>query len=916
MDYQIFISHSSKNNAEAKKLLSWLEENGWQNVFLDLDPSRGIQAGDKWQKKLRDACFSCEAILFLLTNNWLNSKWCLAEYLLAKQLGKLCIPLIIEDVDWNSIPIEMRAEHQIVDLRNEGGKEQLQSGLLIAGIAANTFEFPDDRSPFRGLQTLTEDDAAVFFGRDAEIVRAIDQVRRMISSGTEKLMVILGPSGSGKSSLMRAGVWPRLKRNQFEFLPLPIVRPGVSPLSGSFGLYAAIEGAASDPDLGNRLSSDFPKTRGAIKEFASTDREKLISLLKQLQSAAGSAMSSDRLPKLVLCLDQCEELYTQDSNECDEFRQILGYLISEMESLFAITTIRTNSYPLLQRDQLLDASLHSPFNLGPMKSWQYKDVIEGPAQVADVKIAPELVDAMLEDTKGADALPLLAFTLERLNSDFGKDGDLTKAEYDQMGGISGSVSIAVSECLNRVPVVLAKYGKESEYEQKLNLTKSTFVPRLVGIDSSGAFCRKIAEKKDFPKETIPILTEFVSSRLLIENGPSVEIAHEAIFRNWPAMKGWLGQEKEFLNWHDGLSRAIEAHSIGDRGLLTGKELDIAEKWALDRNEQLPSVGLDFIDTSVDERDQRQKRKQFWNRIIACGYVLASIGILAFAVRSYWAERDAKIARDDANAKAIAEHIAKEEAQKNASSLRELNQILETGQGLRIAVAKGPFIDVGNEWYPTANRSLRASIRISTESGGGSGFLAKGSLFRKDFPPIVIVTSAHVVNETNGRVSAKASETYFQFFSDLDTDRRRQFGNPLWNSESNYGVSIYGYDGELPKFVEVVDRVATSEYLTELKNGNGFPKIALLHGNYQGSFVGFGMSRVAELDEGGDYPTIRSFYASERGVSGAPVFDCASGNLIGIHQAGARIDSTLPDEEDRGIAVAVWIQSIINEVRTE
>ena len=130
------------------------------------------------------------------------------------------------------------------------------------------------------LETLTEDDAAVFFGRDAEIVRAIDQVRRMISSGTEKLMVILGPSGSGKSSLMRAGVWPRLNRNRFEFLPLPIVRPGVSPLSGSFGLYAAIEGAASDPDLSNHLPDDFPKTRGAIKEFAGTDRKKMISLLK------------------------------------------------------------------------------------------------------------------------------------------------------------------------------------------------------------------------------------------------------------------------------------------------------------------------------------------------------------------------------------------------------------------------------------------------------------------------------------------------------------------------------------------------------------------------------------------------------------------------------------------------------------
>ncbi len=901
MDYQIFISHSSKNNAKAKELLEWLEKNGWQNVFLDLDPERGIQAGDKWQKKLRDACFSCEAILFLMTNDWLNSKWCLAEYLLAKQLGKLCIPLIVEDVEWGSLPVEMRAEHQIVDLRNESGLSQLQSGLLVAGIAANTFEFPADRSPFRGLETLTEEDAAVFFGRDAEIVRAIDQIRRMITSGTEKLMVILGPSGSGKSSLMRAGVWPRLNRNQFEFLPLPIVRPGASPLTGTFGLYAAIEGASNDLDLVNYLPSDFPKTRGAIKHYTEGKPENLIRLLEQLQSAAGKSLSRDRLPKLIFCLDQCEELYTLESDECNEFRKLFGQLLSEMESLLAVTTIRTNSYPLLQTDKFLDASLHAPFNLGPMKSWQYKDVIEGPAKVADVTVEPALVDAMLEDTKGADALPLLAFSLQRLNNDYGTDGDLTKPEYDQMGGISGSISIAVSECLSRIP-----FDSENDSEkgkQLLNLTKSTFVPQLVGIDSSGAFCRQIANKQDFPEESKPIVNEFVSSRLLIEDESNVEIAHEAIFRNWPAMKSWLAQEKEFLHWHDGLLRALDDHSSGERGLLTGKELDIAEKWASEKKEQLAPASLFFVRSSIVERDQDKERRRFWNRIITYGYVLASMGVLIFAFRASSAEKKAL------SAKASAQN-AQFKAEQGEENLRELNRLLDTGHLLRVAMDKGQFTEVPEDWYPTANRSLRAAIRITTPTSGGSGFLADGKIFRDDWPENVIVSLTQVVNESLQDLSTTNNESYFRFFSDLGTTDKRKFGKMLWNSRSEWGVAIYAYDGTVPKHVAKLESSnIVDESFIESVDLPDQAKFALLHGNFQGEFLGCGVAKIFDTGRVGSYQSIRSYYASESGSAGAPVFDCESGKLIGLLAASVfeGPDGTFHVSE------TIWIHDFLNEI---
>jgi hypothetical protein len=93
---RIFISHSSRNNDWAERVRSWLAENGWDDVFLDLDPERGLKPGQRWQEALRAAAYQCEIVLFLISRAWGESKWCIAEYLLAKQLGKCCVPVLIE----------------------------------------------------------------------------------------------------------------------------------------------------------------------------------------------------------------------------------------------------------------------------------------------------------------------------------------------------------------------------------------------------------------------------------------------------------------------------------------------------------------------------------------------------------------------------------------------------------------------------------------------------------------------------------------------------------------------------------------------------------------------------------------------------------------------------------------------------
>jgi hypothetical protein len=116
---RLFISHSSVNNAAAIALGKWLSEQGYDDVFLDVDPNRGLAPGERWQAALKAAADRCEAVLFLVSPAWLASKWCIAEFLLAKSLHKRIFGIIIEPVALDRLPPEMTSEWQLCELVGE-----------------------------------------------------------------------------------------------------------------------------------------------------------------------------------------------------------------------------------------------------------------------------------------------------------------------------------------------------------------------------------------------------------------------------------------------------------------------------------------------------------------------------------------------------------------------------------------------------------------------------------------------------------------------------------------------------------------------------------------------------------------------------------------------------------------------------
>ena len=95
---RLFLTHSSANNAEAVAIRDWLASEGWNEVFLDLDPERGIAAGERWERALNEAALRCEAVLFLISREWINSRWCLKEFNLARCLNKRLFGVFIEPI--------------------------------------------------------------------------------------------------------------------------------------------------------------------------------------------------------------------------------------------------------------------------------------------------------------------------------------------------------------------------------------------------------------------------------------------------------------------------------------------------------------------------------------------------------------------------------------------------------------------------------------------------------------------------------------------------------------------------------------------------------------------------------------------------------------------------------------------------
>jgi hypothetical protein len=227
----VFVSHSSRDNAAAARLADRLRSSGFEAVFLDIDPEDGLQAGQLWEKELYRKLKLSGAVVVLCSAASMGSKWCFAEVTQAKALGKTVVPLRIEACPVDGVLLDRQFIDQ-TELGEAAAFERVLTGLRAAGLDPNdSFAFDaTKRAPYPGMLAFEKEDAGVFFGRRDETREVIEALARLQQPGEPRLLMVVGSSGSGKSSLVRAGVWPRLDKDPARWVLVPPFRPLADPL--------------------------------------------------------------------------------------------------------------------------------------------------------------------------------------------------------------------------------------------------------------------------------------------------------------------------------------------------------------------------------------------------------------------------------------------------------------------------------------------------------------------------------------------------------------------------------------------------------------------------------------------------------------------------------------------------------------
>ena len=668
----IFLSHSSANNAEAIALRDWLVAEGWSDLFLDLDPERGLKAGERWQEALKKAANRCELVIFLISPAWAKSKWCLAEFLLAKSLNKRIFVAIVEPTPFEIMPIEMTAEWQMVDLTagqrdrlftvtlppgdntakiayGSDGLNRLRIGLVQAGFDAKYFVWPPandpGRAPYRGLRPLEADDAGIFFGREAPVIEAIDRMRGLTEATPPRLMVILGASGAGKSSFLRAGLLPRLGRDPQTFVPPPVIRPERTAISGETGLVSALAGAFE--------ATSLKVARGDIREAVAGGAPTLKPLLARLRAAAQPPTidggPAPKPPTLVIAVDQGEELFLAEAQgEAQPFLTLLRDLVvADAPPVIAVFTIRSDNYERLQSAPELDGVHQVTLSLPPMPKGSYAEVVKGPIRRLDgtaraIRMDDALVDALLADIEAGgakDALPLLAFTLERLHEEYGATGHLTLDHYVKLGRVKGSIEAAVERAF-------AAAGKDNriprDREARLTLLRRGLIPWLAGIDpDTKAPRRRVARLSEIPAEARPLIDLLVEQRLLSTDvakdtgETTIEPAHEALLRQWGLLQGWLSDDTGLLTVLDGIKRAARdwaANAKASAWLAHGADRLRAAQRLLARPDLAANLEpTDKAYVTACQRHERAERSRARRNKVLMGALAASVvGVAALA----------------------------------------------------------------------------------------------------------------------------------------------------------------------------------------------------------------------------------------------------------------------------------------------
>jgi WD40 repeat protein len=611
--YDIFLSHHREDSQAVEKVAAQLKQAG-------LEPWLPAWAGppeDGWRERLEAAVSSSAACAVFIGPGGLGD-WEREELRIARtqtasrnlRLIPVLLPGLPDPLDPGALP-PFLSSRSWVDLRGGVADEASLDALVLAvrGMPSRQLrrQARTDTSPYRGLEAFDEEHAEFFFGREGDVQRLVE----LLKAG--RFLAVVGPSGTGKSSLVRAGLVPALKAG---VLPgskdwtINVLKPGPQPLTGLVAHLVHLLPHQSMQSTLDRIAAD-PRTLHLAAALAVTE---------------GAAME-----RVVWVVDQFEEVFTLCRDPAERSACIANLLYAAAAPhgrSITVLTMRADFYPRCAAyPELARAMSADQFLVSPMDNEGLRRAVEGPAIVSGLHFEEGLADTILGDVRDQPGvLPLLEHALLELWER--RQGPLLTLEgYAETGGVQGAVA-------KRGEAVYLSLSEDEQVIARRILLRLTQPGEGTEDTRRRARASELATRPEDVQGVDRVLDAFVRARLLTISGAErsgerwVDVSHEALIRTWPRLRTWLDEDRAGLRLHRRLTEAAQEWERLERDkavLYRGIRLAEAVDWQGRESGVLNELERAFLRASMElqererrEADERQQKELADAQKIAAG----------------------------------------------------------------------------------------------------------------------------------------------------------------------------------------------------------------------------------------------------------------------------------------------------------
>ncbi len=638
--YDIFFSYHSRDQAAVQAVAEKLRERELR-IFLD---RWYLLPGRPWPQVLEEILGSCRAVAVFLGPNGMG-RWQQSEaYLSLERQSRSpdfpVVPVLLPGADpalgflslntWVDLrsslddPLAITALGDAIRGKPPGSDLEQRVAATLASVC-----------PYRGLRAFREEDSPFFFGREALTDTLVETVKR------RNFVAVVGSSGSGKSSVVRAGLVPRLRQAAGQTLA------GESIVSNSRNVWDVVTLFPTDRPFHSVAAALLPLLEPEmdevgrltkIQELAGHLGESRLSLRDVAARVLEKQMGTDRL---LLVVDQWEELYTLCGDETIR-RRFVDELLQATDTLplSVVITLRGDFFGhVLDYRPLVDRIDENIVKVPPLNPEELTLAIEQPAKRVALSFEPGLVDRIADEVDMEPGnLPLLEFALtqlwERRNGT-----ELRHETYDAMHGVSGAVARRAEDIYS---------GLDSRQQEQVR----QILIQLVRPGEGSEDTRRRATFDELGEGTRNVVQVLADNRLVVtardetSGEETVEVAHEALIRRWDRFRGWMNADRAFRAWQERLRSALnqwEAKNRNNDALLRGVLLAEAEQQLNKRDANLSEVERQFIQAAVDLRaSQREAQSLRRKKIVRWSVAATLLSVAVVYVSStllLWMMRD-------------------------------------------------------------------------------------------------------------------------------------------------------------------------------------------------------------------------------------------------------------------------------------